>query len=256
MKDLQQLLQTVKAAASVYVYNLAERKEVFSIKAEESFPAASVNKLPVVIYALDQVCAGKLTLNQEFSVTENILQGSGVIKDLSHTHYTLSGLIYLTMTVSDNSAAKTLVQNLGAKNINEYLFSLGLRQTGLKLENESFAGWGMTSAKDQSVLMQKLYEVELLNSETTEYLLSIMKKCDASARLGRYINIDVNKEGHIDVAYKGGTLPKVRNAVSLFFSPEPITFCIMVKDIESSPSEIDEVMSRIAEGLMLDQPIS
>jgi beta-lactamase class A len=244
--EVQQLLQTVKAAVSIYAFGLATHDEIISVDADLPFPAASTNKFPVALYTLHAVGEGRLSLTDVVDVRSNILQGSGVIKDLSPDHrYTVADLVHLMLILSDNTAAKALVVHLGVNEINNYLEGLGLQHTRLKVEAGEFVGWGMTSAKEQTDLLHKLYHGELLNKELREYLQETMQKCDAKSRLGRYVNIDPNRDGYIKVAYKGGTLPTVRNAVSWFYTDPPVAVCIFIKDLKSTPNEADEFTSKI-----------
>jgi beta-lactamase class A len=103
-------------------------------RADEIFPAASIIKLAVVIEYLAQVEAGELASDQMVTLRlEDQVGGSGVLKDLhAGLQLTLHDVAALAITVSDNTAANILLEQVGGLiPVNARLQALGLRQTTL-----------------------------------------------------------------------------------------------------------------------------
>ena len=100
--------------------------------ADDVFPTASVIKLVVLTEYLAQVAAGQLNPNQRITLKpEDQVGGSGVLKDLQPgLHLTLQDIATLSITVSDNTAANLLIEQVGGLvRVNARLQALGMHNT-------------------------------------------------------------------------------------------------------------------------------
>jgi beta-lactamase class A len=101
-----------------------------SLRGTETFPMASVFKLPVAVVVLKRVDAGALSLDETLPVTRGDVRPFGPISDgwkpgLSRT---VGELLDDMMVASDNSAVDLLIRKLGGtKAVQAGLASLGLK---------------------------------------------------------------------------------------------------------------------------------
>ena len=84
-------------------------------RADDVFPTASVIKLVVLAEYFAQVSTGELSPDQEITIrAEDQVGGSGIINDLAPgLRLRLADLATLSITVSDNTAANMLINQVG-----------------------------------------------------------------------------------------------------------------------------------------------
>ncbi len=95
--------------------DLATGRET-QFRATEVFPMASTVKVAVAVMYLAEVDAGRRSLDRMIALDEALRSGSdGIGQDLPHAGVTLSAanLIHLMLTLSDNTAADVLINDLG-----------------------------------------------------------------------------------------------------------------------------------------------
>jgi beta-lactamase class A len=93
-----------------------ENGEVFTVEGNRPFPMQSVFKLPLGAYALSEVDAGRLRLNEPFRIDEQDL--SPFWSPISRAwparrDYTAKDLILAAVAESDNTAADVLMKRVG-----------------------------------------------------------------------------------------------------------------------------------------------
>ena len=135
--------------SGISVQSYADNVQV-NINANNNFDAASTNKLPVAIYALQKIDQGELLFDTN-------IYGSS-LKD------TLESM----MIQSDNQAWENLLSYFGIQNIKEYLAPLGVTSFYNNDQN-------VISPQDAAKLM-RLSQNGALSKNTAEYLENIMSQ--------------------------------------------------------------------------------
>ena len=106
--------------------NLASGVEVH-IAADEPYPLASCFKVAVMVEVMRRVDAGTVRLDQRLTLTEADKSPGGT---LIHCHEglrpTVRDLLFLMITLSDNTAADMLWRLVGLDSVNETMGALGL----------------------------------------------------------------------------------------------------------------------------------
>lgn len=230
--NLEQKINVLKGTYGVYVKEL-ENGEEFGLNFEEEFTAASVNKLPVVIYFYKKVEEGKLSLDEEYILAKEDIQdyGTGSMRyDEPGKTYTYRDLARLSIKKSDNTANYVLIKILGRKNIQAWLDDLGLKRTSIE-ENT-------TTAKETGGLLERLYQSELVGEEYREEIFSLMTKTDFEDRLPKLLPLKVR------VAHKIGNEVGVFNDGGIVFEKRPYVICILTKDAREA--EAEEVIPEIS----------
>lgn len=119
------------------------------INGDEIFDGASTTKVLIACLLLSQVEEGKYSLDKK-------------INDI-----TLNQLLKQMVNRSDNDAWETLMDFIGFKYQTPYVKSIGI--------NSYNVTYNKISPNDMALLLSKLYQGKLLNSENTKLLLSYMQ---------------------------------------------------------------------------------
>ncbi|HEX2326062.1 MAG TPA: serine hydrolase [Chloroflexota bacterium] len=99
----------------------------------EVYRSASLAKVPVLVEAYRQLAAGTLRADEALPITEDsITDGAGVLQARAGERVPVSELLRLSVSVSDNTAARLLLQRVGGvETVNRTLGALGLTHTRL-----------------------------------------------------------------------------------------------------------------------------
>jgi len=164
---LERLASTSEGRVGIAFIDLKTGWEM-NINGSQEFPAASVIKVPIMAAAYHLSESGKINLKQKILFKKSDkLGGAGVLQwARTPNYYTLWNLIRLMIVLSDNTATRLVVQNIGRENINEYLQSIGLTRTAVvdstMLKEPPSPYVNMTTPLDIAHLMAKIHNKEML----------------------------------------------------------------------------------------------
>lgn len=181
------------------------------LKEDESFPAASIVKIPLAIYIFKLHQENKINIYQEIELKKiNKVGGAGIIKDLNLSKIKILDLITLSIIISDNTASNILIDIIEQiknedpfKILNSYLNSLNLEKTTI---NRKFMvdlispPVNFTTTFEINYLLYKLSNFELLNQENTLKLIDIMLNQQYTEKIPMYLDnyyYIANKTGDI-----------------------------------------------------------
>jgi len=210
--------------------------ERLEYNADDTFPAASVIKLPVLVEAFWQIGAGTLKLDERIELqAEDKVIGSGILKELTPgLQPTLRDLLLLMMAVSDNTATNMVIDRVSIDNVNRMLAELGvegIQRTGKSLVDQTHGtdtptGQGELSPCTPSGMVRLLTLIERregLEATGCEHLLAILKQVQTDSIIARGLPYEQMKplegEPSIRLAYKTGSIRGVRNDVGLVYTP-------------------------------------
>lgn len=131
---IQLLIADSGAEMGVAMRHLQRGDEIL-INADDSFPMASVLKIPVLVEAFRQIEAGKLSLDDRWELTtaeKNLGSGTLTFCD-DGLMPTVRDLLTLMIIISDNTATDMLIHRLGLPAINATMQALGLTSIHLPL---------------------------------------------------------------------------------------------------------------------------
>ncbi len=145
MTESASLLPAIAAIAAelggtvgVAARNLASGAEAH-VNADDLFPLASCFKIPVMVEVMRQVDAGALRLDDRLTLTEADKSPGSL---LLHCHEGLlpsvRDLLYLMITLSDNTATDMLWRLVGLGAVNEAMRGLGLEAIDCSLPNREY----------------------------------------------------------------------------------------------------------------------
>jgi beta-lactamase class A len=118
--------------------NLASGAEIH-IAADELFPMASCFKIPIMVEVMRRVDAGGLRLDDRLTLTEaDKSPGSTLIHCHEGLRPSVRDLLYLMITLSDNTATDMLWRLVGLGSVNETMRRLGLETIDCFMPNREY----------------------------------------------------------------------------------------------------------------------
>src|ERR1051325_7431864 len=127
-------LDSLDARSSFYTKQLSSGKEV-AIRADEPMNTASVIKIPVMVLAFRDAEAGKLNLDERYTIRqEDTRGGTGLLRSFAPgLSPTYRDIITQMIITSDNTATDIMIHKVGLARVNELLQSLGYKDTRLRM---------------------------------------------------------------------------------------------------------------------------
>lgn len=188
-----------------------------TVGATESFEAASLVKLPILVELFRRVEAGELDLAHELVFEEEFrVGGSGVLKDRPEgVKVRLDELARLMIVESDNAATDMLLEELGPDRIEAAMQQLGLRDTTVRRRIFDFEAIdegrdNLTSPADMARLLELIARDEVPGAKSMREILAGQKRKDM---------IPAGLPPGTPVAHKTGELTGVLHDAGLVTSP-------------------------------------
>lgn len=224
----------------IYAKNLDTGRD-FSLRADELVRTASTIKLPIMTEVFRQVQQGKLKWTDEIVLTKQNKQGgSGILGEFSDgSKIDLKTLTNLMIVLSDNTATNFLLDKVSADSVNDFLDTLGLKQTrslrkiGGGGDSRAVAdpfyrlfGIGVSSPREMVKLMEMLEKGEVVSKDASSEMLNILRRQQYKDAIGR------NLPDTIPSASKSGSLDRLRSDVGIVYTRRGrIAMAITVDDM-------------------------
>jgi beta-lactamase class A len=199
------------------------------------FPQASAIKIPILIELYKQAEQGKIDLNKKLILEKNSkVGGSGVLNELGDSSVQMSIKDYaiLMVLVSDNTATNLIIDLVGMDNVNQSLKTWGLEKTRLmrKMMDIRAAARNeenISTPRETLILLEKLYQGELLNEKNTADVIEILKKPKPTA-------IRKLLPSNIQIADKPGGVEAAVCCNGIVYLPyRPYVLCLMTEYLKS-----------------------
>lgn len=232
---LQKIMEEATAGFNgvigVYVENVKTGKFA-AVNADSIFPTASMIKIPIMVGTFSAILDGKIRYDQVLTYKDSLKYDDGIVGSFrDSTQITVSQLIYLMESISDNTASLWLQGLVKGQRINEIMDSLGLQSTRVNsrtLGRERFRGiygWGQTTPKEMATLMKKIREGEILSK-------------DASLRMYRTLGNQFwdgtglsQLPENIKTGYKSGAVDRSKSEVMYVHAPHgEYVYCMITKN--------------------------
>lgn len=169
----------------------------FTHNGDRRFRAASTVKIPIMIQIFRQVDASARRLDDRFTMSaSDFSAGSGVLHEMHEgLQVTVADLLYLMMSISDNTATNVLIDMAGMDDVNGLMRELGMKQStlgrkmqGHPAEGEQRENWATPS--EYAALVGKLLGREVASAEACDAMIAILEKQQNPRRIGRYVPED------------------------------------------------------------------
>lgn len=220
---LKNLLKSHKGTFAIALKNMDDGKSIL-INENEVFHAASTMKTPVMIEFFKKINEGKISsddsllINNEFS---SIVDGSkfelssfddsdeDIYKNLGK-YISTDKLVYDMITRSSNFGTNLLIDYLNAEDVNNTMKNIGaknmkvLRGVG-DLKAFDLGLSNTTTAADLLIIYEKLAMGEIVNNESSNKMITILKDQIYNDIIPKYL------PEKVEVAHKTGWISGVRH---------------------------------------------
>ncbi|MCX5964550.1 MAG: serine hydrolase [Cyanobacteria bacterium] len=204
LKDrLSSIRKTYPSLSTGLLFVDLETGDYVDFNGDKVYPTASVIKLPILIAFLQDVDAGKINLNEIWTMTNDVIVGgSGEFQDLPvNTKFTAQNVIDKMITISDNTATNMVIKRMGGINyVNQRFAQLGLSNTRLRDWLPDLDGTNTTTLKELAQILAMLDRQSVLSRNSQANALDILRRVKnrklLAAGLGRGATI-AHKTGYI-----------------------------------------------------------
>jgi beta-lactamase class A len=207
-----------------------------SVNANAQMPAASTIKIPVMVEVFRRLAGGDFDLNRKVTLQQSDRDwGWGDLADARRgSKYTVSKLLTLMITESDNTATNMLIRLVGRKAINTEMAELGLTQTSLHdyIRSDGPIHYALrSSANDMVKLMTAMARFQLIDEWSSREMIAIMT--------GQHHNglIPAPLPKGTTIAHKTGELHDTLNDVGIvYLNSEPYAIAVMATNLPTLDS--------------------
>ncbi len=218
--ELAGLVSRHPGRVAIVLKDLRTRR-AWSHNPDELFPAASLIKVPVMIAVFYQIGAGELALHERVTLRRSTrVGGSGSLKwRPDGTRLTVEELLIHMINESDNTATAMLLNALGIGYVQQQFSRMGLLYTGIYPEGMSIKGGRVahenyTTAREMTMLLEKIYRGEAVDRYASSLMLDILKRRKAvPSRLAKGL------PAGWEIAHKTGLLRMACHDSAIFFTP-------------------------------------
>ena len=219
-----------------YAVHNVDTGERLTRRGDETFPTASLIKVPVLVTVFDLVEKGQLALDDKLTVLRiDMVPGSG---QLQHLHpgivITVRDAAWLMTTISDNTATNLLLDRIVIRRVWDKMEALGLphtkvhsktfqRFTSVAMDSSAKYGLGVTTPDEMAALYARLAAGTAVSPAADSAMLALMFDNEDDALLQRYV------EG-ARAANKTGATDQVRTECALWELQSRVVACVMTKE--------------------------
>jgi beta-lactamase class A len=227
---------------TVHDIDTGERME---LRGDETFPTASLIKVPILVTVYDLVDKGQLALDDPITLLKiDKVPGSGLLQFMhDRSIFTVHDAAWLMITISDNTATNLLLDRIIIRRVWDKMEKLGLPHTKVHsksfLRNSSVAmdssvkyGLGVTTPNEMARLFELLAEGKAVSPAADSAMLDILAHNTSFEKMERYVV-------GLDVPHKTGETDQVRTECSLFPLQSRVLACVLTKENQDQRWLID-----------------
>jgi beta-lactamase class A len=264
--DLAALRRSIDALADAHrgvvgysITNL-ETGEHLERRGDETFPTASLIKVPVLVTLFDLANARQLTLDDPVVLTElDKVGGAGNLQFL-RTPLTLRlwDVAWLMSTVSDNTATNIILDRIKIRRVWSKMEALGLPHTkvhsgsmtrlaSLAPDSSAKYGLGVTTPNEMARLFTLLSQGAAVSTAADSAMLDILSHNEDENKLLRF-------NYGLRASHKTGDVDAARTDCGILYLPARIVTCVLTKENADTrywmDSEGNAVIARIGQAVV------
>ncbi len=238
---------------------IAPTGERFGHNENRRFVAASTVKVPLMIELFRRIDAGERRLADTYRLrAEDRAPGSGVMLHLHEgMEFTFNDLVYLMISISDNTATNILIDEVGMEAVNATMRGLGMSGSGLRRKMQGRAAaaekdenWA--TPNDYAKVIAALLDDEAASSASCGAMIAMLEKQQNERRIARYLP----KDGRPRWGSKTGSVPGVCNDVGFIMTRRGALilsiFCHLPPDAHAGEEIIGDISRAAWEAAGLD----
>lgn len=229
---IQEEMADIPGHLGFYYKNLVTGVER-GVNSGEEFSAASVIKLPLFLYILEQSAYGVLDMNQKLRVTkDDMVPICGALTLFTDAvEADIRTLCRLMISLSDNTATNRLIRHCSISCVQDGFHAMGLRKTALRrmLFDSQAAAAGLENSicpAEIGLLLERLYRNEFVNPDVCQEALDTLLLQQVDHKLNGKLC------GQVEIAHKTGEDDGISNDVGIVFTREPFVICFAGQDAD------------------------
>src|SRR5687768_14764293 len=234
-RTLDSLVQAHHGTVGYSVVDVETGARIAS-RGDETFPTASLIKVPILVTVYDLIAKGQLSPDDRLTVLRiDKVPGTGILQHLHDgMEITVADAAWLMATISDNTATNLLLDRIIIRRVWDKMESLGLRNT--KVHSKSFLrsssvamdssvkyGFGVTTPNEMARLFELMALGKAVNPVADSTMLHILEHNNTDFMLQRYA-------GGARAAHKDGETDAVRTECTLWYLRNRVVACVMTKE--------------------------
>lgn len=259
-QQITALLEKQQGTFAVAFKDLRTQQELL-INEHELFHAASTMKTPVLIETYKQAAEGRFSLQDSILLKnefKSIVDGNPYSlheeddseKELyrqTGQRLPISSLLYAMIIRSSNLATNTIIELVGAENVQQTMQALGVQHMQVRrgVEDQKAFDKGLnnvTTAYDLMLIFQQMAEGKLVSPQACQAMIGIL--------LDQQFNeiIPARLPGKVKVAHKTGEITGVRHDSGIVLLPDGTQYVLVLlsKNIKDEPAAVN-AMATVSE---------
>ncbi len=233
--QLDSLSTAHRGVVGYHIRNL-ETGETLARRADETFPTASLIKVPVLVALFDLAEQGQLSLDDPVVLTNlDKVGGAGELQYLrAPLTLRLWDVAWLMTTLSDNTATNLILDRIKIRRVWQKMEALGLPHTkvhsgsmtrlaSVAPDSSAKYGLGVTTPAEMAQLFTLLAEGKAVSPKADSTMLEILRHNGDDTKLLRF-NYGVR------AAHKTGDVDAARTDCGVLWLPARVVACVMTKE--------------------------
>ena len=245
------------------VHNI-DTGERIELRGDETFPTASLIKVPVLVTLYDLVEKGDIALDDRITVLKiDKVPGSGVLQFMHDgIEITVRDAAWLMSTISDNTATNLLLDKVAIRRVWQKMEALGLprskihsksflRMTSVAMDSSVKYGLGVTTPNEMAKLFELLANGKAVSARADSAMLDILAHNTDSESMQRFV------EG-VSAPHKTGANDNMRTECALFRLQSRVVACILTKENQDQhwlvDNEAQVTLARMGQAIVAAWP--
>ncbi|MBQ8598938.1 MAG: serine hydrolase [Oscillospiraceae bacterium] len=232
LESIRERMEQLPGHLGFYYKNLVSGFE-YGVRAEESYLAASVIKLPLYLHILARSATGTLDMREKLLVNEEdkVPICGALTLFTGPIEVDIRTLCRLIISLSDNTATNRLIDYCGVEETQKAFREMGLDKTVLRRKmfdrEKSLAGiQNHICPKEMAFLLEQLYRGEFVKPDLCREALELLLLQQIDHKLnGKLCNV-------VPVAHKTGEDDNLSNDVGIVYAPKPFIVCYAGHDTD------------------------
>ena len=247
-------MDSIPGHTGFYYFNLATGKE-YGVRDDEVFGAASVIKLPLFMHVLAECAAGRMSMDEQLTITEadKVPICGALTLFTGNVTADIRTLCRLMISISDNTATNKLIDRCTIPGTQDGFRAMGLEKTQLtrKLFDRSASLKGLRNTicpREIGHLLIMLHRNEFVSEAFCKEVIDTLLLQQVDHKLNGKIC------GEVSIAHKTGEDDELSNDVGIVYAHQPFVICFAGHDTDVYRWE--DLMRRVAYDLykaQLDQ---
>jgi beta-lactamase class A len=247
-----------------YTVHNIDTGERLELRGDETFPTASLIKVPVLVTLYDLVEKGDIALDDRIAVLKiDKVPGSGMLQFMHDgIEITVRDAAWLMTTISDNTATNLLLDKVAIRRVWQKMEALGLprskvhsktfmRMTSVAMDSSVKYGLGVTTPNEMARLFELLANGKAVSARADSAMLDILAHNTDVESMQRFA------EG-VPAPRKTGATDNVRTECALFLLQSRVVACAFTKENQDKRWQVDNeaqlTLGRIGQAIVAAWP--